>query len=119
VPDASGLFFWEDVYANYISAAAKSAGYYASLAQTNLTSGTSIAGGFMQSSEFINKYGTLTDTAFVNAMYQNVLGRGPDQAGLTFWLNQLEHNGREVVLVGFAESPENVAKTGGDWLIAT
>jgi len=122
VPDDQGLAFWENVYANNVSSSAKAAGYYVSLAQTNDGSGTSIAGGFMQSSEFTNRYGTLTDTGFVNALYQNVLGRGPDQAGLSFWLNQLEDNGqtREVVLVGFAESPENVTKTAGDhggWLI--
>jgi len=120
VPDDGGLFFWEDVYANHVSAAAKSAGYYVSLAQTDDGSGAPIAVGFMQSSEFINRYGNLTDTGFVDAMYQNVLGRLPDQAGLNFWLNQLEHNGqsRAIVLVGFAESPENVAKTAGDWLIS-
>jgi hypothetical protein len=73
----------------------------------------------MQSSEFINRYGALTDTGFVDALYQNVLGRLPDQAGLNFWLDQLEHQGqtRAVVLVGFAESPENVAKTSAAWLI--
>jgi len=122
VPDAAGLFFWEDVYTKNVSATAKSAGYYVALAQTDDGSGTSIAGGFMQSSEFINRYGTLTDAAFVNAMYQNVLGRAPDQAGLNFWIDQIENHGqtREVVLVGFAESPENVSKTSvsdGGWLL--
>ena len=74
----------------------------------------------MQSSEFINRYGTLTDTAFVDALYLNVLGRLPDQAGLQFWTDQLSHGTtRAVVLVGFAESPENVAKTSADWLVTT
>jgi Domain of unknown function (DUF4214) len=41
---------------------------------------------------------------------------GPnDQAGLSFWLDQLSHGTtRAMVLVGFAESPENVTKTAGD-----
>ena len=119
-PDPAGLSFWEDIYANNVSAGAKVAGYYTSLAQTNDGSGSSIADNFMQSSEFQNRYGSLTDTAFVTLLYQNVLGRAPDQAGLTFWVNQLEGGGqtRAIVLVGFAESPENVAKTGSDWLIA-
>ena len=75
---------------------------------------------FMQSSEFISRYGTLTHTGFVTAMYANVLGRAPDQAGLNFWLGQLEGGGqtRAIVLVGFVESPENVAKTAA-WLVTT
>ena len=121
VPDGQGLAFWEGVYANNVSSSAKAAGYYVALAQTNDGSGTTIADGFMQSSEFINRYGVLTDTGFVNALYQNVLERGPDQAGLSFWLDQLSHGTtRAMVLVGFAESPENVTKTAGDhggWLI--
>jgi len=118
VPDGRGLAFWEDVYARSVPASAKAAGYYVALAQTNDGSGTSIAGGFMQSSEFINKYGSLTDFGFINAMYQNVLGRGADDAGASFWLNQLSHGTtREMVLVGFAESPENMAKTSANWLI--
>jgi hypothetical protein len=70
--------------------------------------------------KFISRYGTLTDTGFVTAMYENVLGRAPDQAGLNFWLGQLEGGGqtRAVVLVRFAESPENVAKTAA-WLVTT
>ena len=118
VPDAKGLFFWEDVYANNVSPTAKAAGYYVALAQTDDGSGVSIADGFMQSSEFINRYGTQTNTGFVDALYLNVLGRLPDQAGLNFWTDQLSHGTtRAVVLVGFAESPENVAKTAADWLI--
>jgi hypothetical protein len=74
----------------------------------------------MQSSEFISRYGTLTDSGFVTAMYENVLGRAPDEAGLNFWLGQLEGSGQTsaIVLVGFAESPENVAKTAA-WLVTT
>ena len=72
----------------------------------------------MQSSEFVDKYGSLSDFGFVNALYHNVLGRDADTAGASFWLDQLSHGTtRDMVLVGFAESPENVAKTGADWLI--
>jgi len=117
-PDVAGLDFWEDVYTNNVGTGAKAAGYYTALAQTDDGSGMSIAAGFMQSSEFTNRYGTLTDTGFVNALYQNVLGRLPDQSGLNFWLDQLAHGtSRATVLVGFAESPENVLKTSSDWLI--
>ena len=88
-PDPAGLSFWEDIYASNISASAKSAGYYTALAQTNDGAGASIAANFMQSSEFQSHYGSLTDTAFVNLLYQNVLGRPADQAGLNLWLGQL------------------------------
>jgi len=118
-PDTSGLSFWENVYAGSVPASAKNAGYYTALALTDDGSGTSIANNFMQSSEFLTRYGALSDSAFVTLLYQNVLGRGPDQSGLTFWVNQLEGAGqsRAIVLVGFAESPENVAKTSADWLV--
>jgi hypothetical protein len=118
VPDAAGLNFWEDIYSNNISAAVKSGGYYIALARTNDGSGVTIADGFIQSGEFQHLYGTLTDGQFITQMYQNVLGRAPDTAGYNFWLNQMEtnHTTQAMVLVGFAESPENVTKSGS-WLI--
>jgi hypothetical protein len=117
-PDAAGLIFWENIYDNNVPAAAKSAGYYTSLAQTDDGSGVTIADGFIQSGEFQHLYGTLSDPQFITQMYQNVLGRAPDTAGYNFWLNQMEinHTTQAMVLVGFAESPENVAKSAS-WLI--
>jgi hypothetical protein len=122
-PDAGGLFGWEDAYANDISAATKAGGVYLALAQTNAGSGTSIAGGFTQSPEFLSKYGNLDDTGFVTQLYLNVLNRLPDPSGLSGWLGAIQkgdangvHYTHEMVLVGFAESPENVAKTAG-WLV--
>ena len=124
-PDVPGLSGWENVYTT-VSASAKAAGTFVSLAETPIAGLTSIASGFTNSAEFHQKYGALSDTAFVTQLYQNVLGRAPDQAGLDGWLNAM-HQGdssgqiytREMVLVGFAESPENVAKTAGDWLFQT
>jgi len=94
------------------------------LAQTADGYGSTIAGGFTQSIEFRSKYGALDDTGFVTQMYLNVLGRSPATAEANAWL-ALMHNGdasgshytRDMVLVGFAESPENIAKTAADWLI--
>ena len=121
-PDIPGLSAWENVFTE-VSAAAKSQGTFVSLAETPVAGLSSIAAGFTNSAEFQQKYGTLTDTAFVTQLYQNVLGRAPDQAGLDSWLNAM-HQGdasgqiytREMVIVGFAESPENIAKTTGNWL---
>jgi hypothetical protein len=116
-PDAGGLFAWEDIYANSIPASAKAGGVYASLAQTTV-GGLSIAGGFAQSPEFQNKYGSLDDAGFVTQFYLNVLNRTPAAAEVNAWLNNI-HNGEthDMILVGFAGSPENIAKTAADWLI--
>lgn len=119
-PDIGGLSGWEDIYAFNISAAAKANGVYFSLAQANNGFGTSIAGGFTQSIEFKAKYGSLDDAGFVTQLYLNVLDRTPASAELNGWLEYMHgpaHFTREMVLVGFAESPENIAKTAADWLI--
>ena len=47
---------------------------------------------------------------FTTALYQNVLGREPDASGLGYWTSQLESGlqDRADVLMGFANSPENI-----------
>ncbi len=67
---------------------------------------------FAASSEFQNTYGSLSNTAFVNLVYQNVLGRAPDSAGRTFWVGQLNagKKTRGAVMTNFSESSENVTK---------
>lgn len=123
-PDTGGLTGWEDIYAAHISAAEKAGGVYEALAQTGDGFGTSIAGGFTQSVEFQTKYGSLMDADFVTQLYLNVLNRTPATAELSAWLGLIQngdasgvHFTRDMVLVGFAESPENIAKTAADWLI--
>ena len=122
-PDIGGLSGWEDIYGSNISAAVKAHGVYAALAQTNDGFGTSIAGGFTQSAEFQQLYGTLNDTSFVTQLYLNVLNRTPAPSELNAWLSLIQngdatgtHYTHDMVLVGFAESPENIAKTA-HWLI--
>ena len=48
---------------------------------------------------------------FTTALYQNVLGREPDSSGLSYWTNELDTGlqDRSDVLIGFANSPENIA----------
>ncbi len=79
-----------------------------------LRSGSSllqITDGFTGSAEFQQKYGSLNDTAFVTLLYNNVLGRGPDNAGLTNWTNALRAGStRASVVVGFSESNEHITK---------
>lgn len=118
-PDIAGLSGWEDIYASNISATAKAGGVYLALAQTQNGFGTTIAGGFTQSVEFQSKYGNLTDSGFVTQLYLNILDRAPAIPELDAWLSLMHDSGftRDMVLVGFAESPENIAKTAADWLI--
>ena len=72
---------------------------------------TDVAGGFLQSREFINDNGpNLSDAEFINAMYFNVLGRGADQSGYDYWLTQISNGlGRADILSYFSESAENIA----------
>ncbi|WP_339115215.1 DUF4214 domain-containing protein [Thioclava sp. GXIMD2076] len=69
---------------------------------------TEVAEGFVNSAEFQSTYGELTNAQFVTQLYQNVLGRAPDAAGLKSWTTFLgqEGNSRADVVVGFSESTE-------------
>ncbi len=66
-----------------------------------------IAAGFTASAEYANRYGNLSNTAFVNALYQNVLGRAGDAAGVRNFVAVLDAgNSRSALLAGFADSDE-------------
>ena len=74
-----------------------------------------VAASFVSSAEF---GALLSPTAgardFVTAMYDNVLQRQPDPAGLAFWIDALGRGlGRADMLLQFSESPENVARVVG------
>jgi hypothetical protein len=70
---------------------------------------------FINSPEFSSRYGALNESQFVTQLYQNVLGRGPDAAGLAFHVQRLTSGtGRRDVLIGFSESPENQTGTSAD-----
>jgi hypothetical protein len=67
-----------------------------------------VANGFVNSTEFQQKYGDLDDGGYVTQLYNNVLGRDPDAAGYSNWVGSLQAGAtREHVLVGFSESAEN------------
>jgi Ca2+-binding RTX toxin-like protein len=67
----------------------------------------SIVSGFINSTEFSNVYGALSNTAFVTTLYNNVLNRAADSAGLNSWISQLNSGtSREAVVLGFSESAE-------------
>ena len=73
-----------------------------------------IVGNFLNSQEFIDRFGPSTNSndSFVNLLYQNMLGRdGHGDPGFNFWVGILnsQQASRSQVVVGFLESPENVA----------
>ncbi|MCU1354078.1 MAG: Mannosyl-glycoprotein endo-beta-N-acetylglucosaminidase [Acidimicrobiales bacterium] len=61
------------------------------------------------SAEFTQRYGRPTNTGFVDLVYRNVLGRGPDSTGRAFWVTRLDA-GRETrasLLTRFTQSGEH------------
>ena len=82
---------------------------------TALANGQTLAGitaGFVNSAEFQKTYGSLGNAAFVTLLYNNVLGRAPDFAGLNGWLDQLSKGAsRASVVDGFSESAEYQASS--------
>lgn len=64
---------------------------------------------FMATSpEFIDRYGHLGNSAFVDRVYQNVLDRPADPQGKAFWTAELNsgRRSRGQVMLGFTESSE-------------
>jgi len=106
-PDEEGFRYWVDQHNN-----------------SNLNF-DSMASLFIASAEFKTKYGASPSNAqLVELLYQNVLGREPDAAGLKFWQDSLNSNSinRDYALINFANSAENVKLTehnldNGYWLI--
>jgi uncharacterized delta-60 repeat protein len=75
----------------------------------------SISNVFAGSPEFSATYGYLTHEQFVRLVYQNVLGREPDAAGLEYWTTRLDQQmPRGEVMLAFSESPEYRAATASE-----
>ena len=59
-----------------------------------------ISASFAGSSEFLRKYGTLTNAGFVDRAFQNVFGRSADPSGRGYWTAKLDRGtSRGVVMV--------------------
>jgi hypothetical protein len=88
--------------------AASSIEFYADRLASGAQTVSSIASSFANSPEFLARYSLTASSqpnaAFITALYLNVLGRAPDDAGFNFYLN----NGMTTaqMLQGFAQSPE-------------
>jgi hypothetical protein len=73
---------------------------------------SSLASGFLSSEEFAARFGDASadDAAFVDRLYQNVLGRAGEAEGRAFWGDSLGKGcTRAEVLAAFSESAEHVA----------
>lgn len=93
-PDAAGFDFWLGRY---------QAG----------TSLERIAASFLDSSEFLGDTSGLSNREFITILYHNIFIRDPDQAGLEYWLGELNAGTtRSRMLVLFANGPEFKKLTG-------
>jgi hypothetical protein len=73
-----------------------------------------VAAQFAASAEFTGRYGKLDGAAFLTTVYQNVLHREPDAAGLDFWVGYMNGGGsRAGLLAQFSESHENQVQVIG------
>lgn len=59
-----------------------------------------------QGVEFRLRYGWMDDPTYIDALYQNVLGRPADPEGKAYWLEQLPFHGRHRLAVWFTISQE-------------
>jgi uncharacterized delta-60 repeat protein len=90
-------------------------GYWIDALDSGMALGT-VATAFIASPEFATLYGTAPDaTEFVDLLYQNVMHRDPDSAGLAWWVAQLATGTMNMaeVLIGFSESADNQAQVIG------
>ncbi|MGF1503089.1 MAG: DUF4214 domain-containing protein [Paracoccaceae bacterium] len=96
-PDEAGIRFWTDALDTGVSRRAA-------------------ADAFVESAEFALRYGEdPTDAEFVTALYNNALDRDPDAEGFAFWFDRFASGvTRAEMLIAFAESPENLARTAPD-----
>ncbi|PJX13584.1 bifunctional metallophosphatase/5'-nucleotidase [Halomonas sp. 141] len=84
------------------------AGYWLNLSEQ--LGAVGIANNLIGSQEFVEQYGELDQSTFVDLMYSNVLDRAADAAGKAYWLSQLEEGADQgMIMVGIAESQESLA----------
>jgi hypothetical protein len=97
IPDYAGLMSWINAYNSGGSLGA-------------------ISDSFAGSEEFQQRYGSLSNEAFVNLVYQNVLGRAPEPGGYAYWVGELNlgRRTRGQVMSQFSESTEYEANSSNE-----
>lgn len=84
-------------------------GYWLAMMDQGVSLGA-VAGGFVDSKEFRDVYGSApSNREIIEKFYENVLRRPGEKAGIDFWSGVLDNKQATIaeVLVGFSESPEN------------
>ncbi len=81
----------------------------------------SIVQDFIGSQEYLDDFGTMSNTQFVTELYQNGLGRSPDAGGLQTWVNALGAGlSRASVALAVSDSSEGrmhtTAATHDNWV---
>jgi hypothetical protein len=97
----------EQAYENYLGRSADPAGlaYWTAQMGAGYTD-EQLDAGFSSSPEFYQRAGG-TDKAWVDALFQSLLGRQPDLAGLSYWFQVLNQGtSRDAVAHEFAASSE-------------
>lgn len=85
--------------------------YWTNLITDNILNYQGVAQSFAQSEEFSSRFGDdISDEQFISSLYSNVLGRSADDAGLGYWVSEINAGrmNRSGVLIGFADSSENI-----------
>ena len=77
---------------------------------------TRISNSFATSSEFVRRYGSMTNREFVGNIYANVLQRPGDPGGIAYWTKKLDARtvSRGQVMINFSESNEYKTKQVGN-----
>jgi Domain of unknown function (DUF4214) len=109
-PELTGWAAWS---AEYVKAANQLGGVPSS-SQVLTGPGLYIINGFLDSTEAQALNGQQTSQAFVTMLYQWVLGRDPEAAGLQAWCAAIDHGSvsRAQVVAGFVCSPEGIYHSG-------
>jgi hypothetical protein len=102
--------FVAQAYAKYVgrSPDAQGLAYWIGQMQLGLTD-EQLEAQFIGSDEYVRTHGG-SDRAWVEGMYFDLLGREPDAAGWSYWLNQLQAGaGRSQIALGLFHLPRPVA----------
>jgi hypothetical protein len=112
-PDASGLAYWSGV----LQGGASIAGVASVFSDSGEFRFRAAIGDWQAGNGIIPETDQARSTAgassaFVAALYRDILGREPDPAGSAFWTNEIDTGteSRAEVLAGFSESTENRAR---------
>lgn len=96
----------EGLYERYLGRAADAGGLNYWIGIWNATGGPEhVQAGIIGSPEYYATAGG-TDAAWVTALYQNILSRAVDQAGLNFWVQYIQNHSKQSVVLGFVTSDE-------------